>query len=120
MKEKIARASRQNRYTAEEQKKVLLRWKKSSLSKKNFCKAEGIAPSTLYKWMNQRDKKLKAGIPTHLSPVMLIEKAETEKVGESIPIEICLPNRTLMRFNLSVKELVFFAKELCHAIATIR
>ncbi len=118
--EEKSRDPRQKRYTGEEQKEILLRWKKSSLTKKNFCKAEGIGSSTLYKWMNRSGQKLKGSMPLHLSPVMLIEKAKTEKAGEPIPIELCLPGQALMRFNLTVKSLVFFAKELCHATATIR
>jgi transposase-like protein len=121
MKEADHKDPRWRRYTLEEKKEILELWKISNLSKINFCKEHGIAPSTLHKWLNPLSETLQSSI-IHLTPVSVVNKKElvVKEETEQTLIELSLPSQSVMRFKLPIKDLVLFVTELTHATATIR
>jgi transposase-like protein len=121
MKEADHKDPRWRRYTLEEKKEILERFKISNLSRINFCKEHGIAPSTLHKWLNPLEGAVKSST-IHLTPVSIIDKKErgVQEDTEQTLIELSLPSQTVIRFKLAIKDLVLFVTELTHATATIR
>jgi transposase-like protein len=109
------------RYTYEERKKILECWKNSTVPRNNFCKEHGIAPSTLYKWLNSLTNTLESN-SNLLTPISLIGNNEIviKEDTEQTLIELSLPTQTVMRFKLPIKDLVLLVTELSHATATIR
>jgi predicted transcriptional regulator len=45
------------RYNTEQQKQFCANWQSSGMSKQDFCKANNISKSGLYKWLNVSPQK---------------------------------------------------------------
>jgi|SRR5271166_3475780 len=71
---------------------VLTRWKRSGLSVRTFCRAEGLHQGTFYWWrreLKRRDQPKPAFLPVRI----LHERAEPSRGG----IEVVLANGRLVR-----------------------
>jgi transposase len=71
---------------------VLARWKRSGLSVRTFCRAEGLNQGTFYWWrreLNRRDQPKPAFLPVRILP----EPAEPSSGG----IEVVLANGRSVR-----------------------
>jgi transposase len=73
---------------------VIARWKRSDLSVRAFCGAEGLNPMTFYWWrreLGRRDQPQPSFVPVHV----LAEKIEPSPVG----IEVVLANGRSVRVS---------------------
>jgi transposase len=73
-------------------RQVVARWKRSGLSVRTFCRAEGLKPVTFYWWrreLNRRDQSQPAFLPVCILP----EPAEPAGGG----IEVVLANGRSLR-----------------------
>lgn len=73
-------------------RQVLTRWKRSGLSVRAFCEAEGLNPMTVYWWRRElarRDQSQPAFLPVRI----LAESAEPSTIG----IEVVLVNGRSVR-----------------------
>jgi hypothetical protein len=74
---------------------VLARWKRSGLSVRTFCRAEGLNQGTFYWWrreLNRRDQPK----PTFLPVRVLAEKAGSAAAG----VEVVLGNGRCVRVGV--------------------
>ena len=76
--------------SSSERAQVVAAYKASGLSQEAFCKHEGIAKSSLYKWCRQKDKE-----PTLQSGFINIESKQASEWN----IELELKNGTVIRFK---------------------
>jgi hypothetical protein len=84
----------------------------SDLSIDDFCEAEGVSRSTFYRWA----RRLTDGIPESLkeedSNVTMAELAEPKFLPISVtasPVEIQLPNGSLVRLPVGVAQAVILS-----------
>lgn len=73
------------RYSAAERERLIEQQEASGLSKKEFCRQEGINPGTFYGWT-----KRKAGAPPRFAKVEMM-------LPGTAPIEVDLPNGVRIR-----------------------
>lgn len=107
--------------TWDEKKALCEEWKSSGKTKSDFCKEHNIPLATFFRCCNRLwpvSKKAKSNI----LPVKIINN--TPFISSSSPqqtdIELILDNGAMIRFKLSIKNLVPFIQELSHAITTVR
>lgn len=75
-------------------RQVITRWKRSGLSVRAFCGAEGLNPMTFYRWrreLGRRDQPQPPFLPVHV----LAETTEPSPVG----IEVVLANGRSVRVS---------------------
>jgi hypothetical protein len=89
------------RYNTEQQKQFCANWQSSGMSKQDFCKANNISKSGLYKWLNKFGYKSSAQDEVKFLPI------QTEEAIAERGLEILFPNGVLVRgTNKLIKELV--------------
>jgi transposase len=74
---------------------VLARWKRSGLSVRAFCLAEGVSVPTFYWWrreLQRRDQTKSAFLPVHV----LVDEAESPARG----LEVVLANGRCLRVGV--------------------
>ncbi len=100
-------------------KELCEKWKISGLDKGSFCKEHNLSRSALYNWCK------KFGIPfceksSSFVPVKVSSKTSISNFELNSPVEVFLPNQTMIRVKLPHARLVSFIQELTHAVTTIR
>jgi hypothetical protein len=89
------------RYKAEQQKQFCSNWLSSGMSKQDFCKANNISKSGLYKWLDKFGYKSSSRDKVKFLPIQAEE--EMTETG----LEILFPNGALVRGdNKLITELV--------------
>jgi hypothetical protein len=108
--------------TWEERKALCEQWKASGKSKREFCRENNIPIASFFPWCDKlwpQPKKHTA----NLLPIKLITTPSVASENQAMQTEIELnvaEGGPIIRFKLSIKNLVPFIQELSHAVATIR
>ena len=96
-------------------------WGSSNLNKLNYCKEHGLSPGLFYNWCKRfRDEEPRMSTIKE-NPFIAIEQSNNNfESDERIRMELCLTGQGVLRFQISVTQLVHFIKELSHATTVIR
>ena len=99
----------------EEKRNYCIAWKKSGMNQLDFCKANGISKSALYKWNKEVEKENK-GID--FSPIALKDKLHKKETGV-IQLNIEYPNHIMLSISIPEYRLLSFIQEIGYATTTI-
>ena len=96
-------------------------WGSSNLNKINYCKQHGLSPWLFYNWCKRfRDEEPNVPIIRE-NPFIAIEQNSNDFESDGrIRVELCLSGQGVLRFQISVMQLVHLVKELSHATSVIR
>jgi transposase len=120
-KTQIVTPRSKNKVSIEAQKELLIKWKASGLSKREFCKMHNIRISTFYGWCKKiLPKSNFHKEPSRWSPVITTKRKLLPGEQEQAIIELSLPNHIVARVKVSSHKVVSFIQEICHAAAIIR
>lgn len=103
------------RYSAQDKRAYCELWRKSTLTKIEFCKLNGISKSSLYRWM--QDIAFKE--PSTFSQVVIHNEDNSQNVSNTA-IEIVLPNEVRLKMCIEFQHLRAIIREVSHASAIIR
>jgi transposase-like protein len=93
-------------------------WEASGKSKRSFCKAHGISPSTFQGWYHQyRTEHTSEMLFTPLAPK---PRVPAIKGAHDVQCEIRFPNETQLFISLQESTLVSIIQGICHAATAIR
>ncbi len=96
---------KRGRYTRTEIVKLLIRWKRSGLTKQEFCRTEKIAHSTFANWFKKYRQEVYQSIEEDPLPAFIPLKIESPtrslKPGYSL-VEIIFPNGVQLRCTSDV------------------
>jgi len=106
------------KFTRDEKRNIILKWKSSGQSKAAFCQSIGLAKSAFYSWCIQFKHDLSDG-ETIFSPVTL-KKVPTPNTQEFIQLEIWLPNQTKIVISMQKSSVISFIQELSYETTIIR
>jgi len=116
MEHTIPESSGTKHLSIQEKQKIVSEWKKTGLSKHQFCKEKGIIPTTFYGWCRQVVIASEKG--SDLAPVAVVNKKPASflrRYSGEADAEICLPNQTIVRLRLPVETLIAVIEGLSHA-----
>lgn len=92
-------------------------WAQSGMSRVNFCRGHGIAPSTFQGWYDAYKKKaVREGL---FSPMVPESVGAVVEEQEHISCEIRFPNETQLVVSLPMQALVSIIGGMCHAARAI-
>jgi hypothetical protein len=117
-KSKRKNGDSQTSFRAKEWRDCCLTWKKSSLSKAQFCKAQGLDVKKFYYWCRRFCPENNEAAPTHFVPI--VSQEESMDKNTCISLVLLLPNQTQLTFQVAEERLVALVKELSDAAAVIR
>ena len=107
----------QRRFSVEEKRAYDIAWKNSGLSLADFCKAQGISKSALYKWSNQFKKE---NSPSDFSPLSVPIKPPATNMTQ-LTIYSCADNHPIeLKISIPEHRVIPFIKEMCNATSVIR
>jgi hypothetical protein len=105
--------------TYEEQEAYCLDWKRSGLSKADYCKQNKISKSALYNWLNKfkdtKDHKINdkdAKQPDTIKFLRLNDIKQGNECGNTNVLEILLPNGVRIKVNVPGDDANIFLQEL--------
>jgi hypothetical protein len=104
--------------SADEWRAHYLAWKRSLLSKSDFCVKHGLKKDNFYYWCKRlRDKKSPMQSAA-FAPVM--SRVTEIAAPELITVEIFLLNQTRLKFSVKETRLISLIQEVCDAATIIR
>jgi hypothetical protein len=95
-----------------------LEWRRSSMSKAQFCKTHQLVIENFYYWARRFQDEEAPSTPNHFVPV-ISRNSEPTKI-ELVAIDLLLPNQTRLKFSIKETRLVSLIQEMCDAVTVIR
>lgn len=104
----------------QEKRKIVDEWKKSGLSKHEFCKERGVITTTFYGWCKQAARAGDRAENNPLAPVAVVKKSSELHGGQTgeAEAEIFLPNQAIVRLRTPVETLIAVIRGLSDASHT--
>jgi len=108
-------ASNRKHSSQEEKKAYYHAWKKSTLSKPEFCRQHQLCVKTFYRWVKKIESKASISSRPQLLPVKPSSDLNTPSDKGDL-IQLLLPNGYCLRFKLrsGINNIAHLAKELAH------